>query len=125
MKILREIIILAVVLILSYFLAIWFGEFYVYFFPQPSGRSSLLSFYISKAAENSFIGSPLVYTFFLTLLFTAFGGEKKYWWIGILLIPAAAFEVYFDISHIYFPILLGLLGWLLGLLVSKIISTSK
>lgn len=69
---------------------------------------------------DALVGFPLAYIFLLTLLFTAFGGTKKYWWVGILLIPAVVFEVYFDIAHIYFPILLALAGWLLGFLVRKL-----
>ena len=72
---------------------------------------------------SSLIGLPLAYIFFLILLFTAFGGAKKYWWIGVGLIPAVLFEVYFDLQHLYFPIAIGLVGWLVGrgvaLLVAK------
>ncbi|MBI5734180.1 MAG: hypothetical protein HY973_04555 [Candidatus Kerfeldbacteria bacterium] len=71
------------------------------------------------------IGLPAAFIFFLPLLFTAFGGLKKYWWIGILLLPAAAFEVYFDWAHIYFPIAIGLIGWLLGLGISRLLSRSQ
>ncbi|MDP3793114.1 MAG: hypothetical protein Q8Q89_05330 [bacterium] len=114
----KNIAILFAVLVLAYFVAVYFGNFYVYFFPQsPSGGSF---FSAPKAVENFLLGFPLSYIFFLFLLFTAFGGAKKYWWIGILLIPAIIFEVYFDLSHIYFPILLALAGWLLGLLIHKI-----
>ena len=67
------------------------------------------------------IGLPLAYVFFLPLLFTAFGGQKKYWWIGILLLPAAAFEIYFDWAHIYFPIIIGLIGWFIGFGISRLL----
>ena len=60
------------------------------------------------------IGFPLAYVFFLTLLLIAFGSSKKYLWLGILLIPAVAFELYFDLAHIYFPLALGLIGWVIG-----------
>jgi len=114
MKIIREIIILIVVLISSYFLSGFTGQWYEKLFPGPTS--------IFLGDFTSLIGFPLTYIFFLTLLFTAFGGEKKYWWIGILLIPAVIFEVYFDFSHIYFPVALGLAGWLLGFLLMKLIS---
>lgn len=113
----KKITILALTFALSYFLAEQFGGFYVYFFPQGQGDSL---FSIPRVAENGLIGLPLAYIFSLILLFTAFGGAKKYWWIGVLLIPAAIFELYFDLSHIYFPILLAATGWLLGLLIQKI-----
>ena len=122
MGIIKKVVILIVVLTLVYFLTGLFGSFYVYFFPQPVSSGSLFSIPISESAESDFIGLPLSYIFFLTLLFTAFGGEKKYWWSGILLIPAVAFELYFDLAHIYFPIILGLAGWLSGLLAFKLLT---
>lgn len=102
---LKKFILLILVLALAYYLSISFGNLYENLIGSLSG---------SFIELRSIFGLPLAYTFFLTLLFTAFGGNKKYWWIGILLIPAIAFEVYFDFSHIYFPIILGLLGWTLG-----------
>ncbi len=122
-NLIKNLAILFVVLVLAYFLANQVGSFYVYFFAQSSAGGSFLS--IPRAAGEILVGFPLAYTLFLSLLLTAFGGAKKYWWIGILLIPAVIFEVYFDFSHIYFPIILGLAGWLLGFLVSKVIPISK
>ena len=111
MSMLKKIIILIVTFVLAYFSAGYLGQFYERLFPGPTS--------IFLGDFSFFIGFPLAYVFFLSLLFTAFGGAKKYWWLGILLIPAAAFEVYFDLEHIYFPIILGLAGWVLGYLVSK------
>ena len=119
-NLIKNIAILIVALVFSYFVAVYFGNFYVYFFPQSSSGGSFFS--TPKAVENFLLGFPLAYIFFLALLFTAFGGSKKYWWIGVLLIPAVIFEVYFDLSHIYFPIALGLIGWLLGFLIQKTFS---
>ncbi len=114
----KNLTILGGVFVLTYFSSAYFGIFYEYFFPQSIGGSGLFS--IPHKAGLYLIGLPLAYTFFLTSLLTAFGGTKKYWWIGGLLLPAVAFEVYFDLSHIYFPIALGLAGWLLGFLVCKL-----
>src|SRR3989339_453237 len=83
-------------LVSSILFAVFFGRLYYYLGFSKGG--GLFSSYI----------------FFLTLLFTAFGGTKKYWWIGIALIPAVLFEVAFDLQHIYFPVAVGLVGWLLG-----------
>src|SRR3989344_88144 len=116
MKIVKDIIVFVGVLIVSYFLAPVFGSLYSYFFPNNLGGA------LPTSVTVALLGFPLAYIFFLTLLFTAFGGQKKYWWIIILLIPAAIFEVYFDFSHIYFPILLGLLGWLIGFGISRFFS---
>ena len=93
-----------------------FGKLYQFFIPQYGSI-----FVVSQEMVDIVTGIGLSYTFFLTLLFTAFGGVKKYWWIAILLIPAAIFEVYFDLAHLYFPILLGLAGWLLGLALRKLL----
>ncbi len=58
-----------IVLILSYFLAIYFGNFYVHFFPQPIGHGSLLNFPAPKDTESILIGLPLAYTLLLLLFF--------------------------------------------------------
>ena len=95
---------LVVVLGASYITASFFGNTY----------QKLFRDYGSWIDVSSLIGLPLAYIFFLTFLFTAFGGKKKYWWIGVGLIPAVAFELYFDLQHIYFPLAIGLVAWLLG-----------
>ncbi len=87
-----------------------FGLLHKFLIPQK-GESIFL---ISEGASNLFTGLTWSYIFFLTLLFTAFGGAKKYWWIGFALIPAVLFEVVFDLQHLYFPIAIGLVGWLVG-----------
>ncbi len=115
-NLIKNIVILIVVVICSLFLATQFSNIYERFFPQRVGGGLLT---IPDSGVDYFLGLPLAYIFFLALLFTAFGGGKKYWWIGVLLIPAIIFEVYFDLAHIYFPIALGLIGWLLGFLVLK------
>ncbi len=97
----------------AYLLSPTLGSWYEKIFKDHGGWVNL----------SSLIGLPLAYIFFFTLLFTAFGGAKKYWWIGIALIPAVLFEVYFDLQHLYFPIAIGLVAWLVGkgvaLLVEK------
>src|SRR3989338_1988050 len=116
MKILKDVLLLVASILCGYFLSMRFGILYDHLFPGSLGSG------LSTDAARSIFGTPLAYIFFLTLLFTAFGGQKKYWWIIILLIPAAIFEVYFDFSHIYFPILLGLLGWLHCFRISPLLS---
>ena len=120
MKILRNIGLLALSLFLSYLLAMYFGRFYSSLFPNVGG---LLS--VSQRVGDFLIGLPLSYTFFLVLLFTAFGDKKKWWWIGIGLIPALAFELYFDFAHIYFPVAIGLVAWLLGLAIARGVAMVK
>ena len=108
--ILRNVIILIIVLVLSFRFSEAGGKIYDGLF----GVDSFFSF-----NPIPLIGLPLIYIFSVALLFTAFGGAKKYWWIGILLIPAAIFEIYFYFKHIYFPILLGIGGWTLGYVALK------
>lgn len=110
----KDILLCIVVLVLVYFFSGVTGQLYRIIF-GPAG-----SFIDTKALS----GISLSYTFFLTLIFTAFGDRHKYWWIAVLLIPAAIFEIYFDLEHLYFPIALGLLGWLLGLGSRKLIYRS-
>ena len=107
------------VLVPSYYLSFFFGVFYSFFLNKS------LHITLPANAFVSFVGLPLAYIFFLTFLFTAFGDKHKYWWIGILLIPALWFEISFDLSHLYFPIAIGLLGWLIGLGISKLLPASK
>ncbi|TSC84862.1 MAG: hypothetical protein G01um101413_246 [Parcubacteria group bacterium Gr01-1014_13] len=105
----KKILLFLASLILSVLIAELVGKFYFYLFPQVGSFIS-----IPANAGKFIVGIFLAYIFFLTLLFTAFGGAKKYWWIAITLIPAALFEVYFDLQHIYFPMAIGLVAWLLG-----------
>ncbi len=104
-------------IVLSVLIASFVGKFYFYLFSAEKGGGI---FSLPVDATNLLRGVTLSYFLLLTLLFTAFGGVKKYWWIGILLIPAVAFELYFDLAHIYFPLALGLLGWGIGLGISKL-----
>jgi len=110
-----NVIILAIVLVVSNYFSEAGGILYDRLFGAGSSFVNLLPL----------VGLPLIYIFSLTLLYTAFGGVRKYWWIGILLIPAAAFELYFDLEHIYLPILLGIVGWALGYLVLKLRKSSN
>jgi len=116
MKILRKILLVTIVLSLSYFTAIFFGRIYSYFFPFIQQGF----FAVSKESVEVTAGFVFSYIFFLVLFFTIFGDSRKYWWMGILLIPAAFFEVYFDFSRIYFPIALALAGWGLGIGLLKL-----
>lgn len=116
MKILKNIFLIIISLACTYFLSYPIGKFYIMFFPDGGG---------SFVDGTSLVGMPLAYIFFLTLLFTAFGDIKKYRWIGVLLIPAALFEIYFDLAHIYFPIALGLLGWIIGKGIEMIVAKRK
>src|SRR3989344_8174439 len=102
-NVLKYIGLIIATLAFSFLTSTLFGELYNRVFKQSGTYIDL----------RSMSGLPLAYIFFLTLLFTGFGDAKKYWWIGILLVPAMGFEFYFDFAHIYFPIILALLGWVI------------
>lgn len=110
MKILKNILFLVIASIFAVLTSSFVGDAYGRVF----GGGTWVDF-------SSVIGLPLSYLFFLPLLFTAFGDKHKYWWIGLLSIPALAFELYFDLEHIYVPIILALLGWVIGLGISKVL----
>ena len=112
----RSFLTILTVLLSTLVAASFLGKFYDYFFSLPNGFSG---FVIPGSWGNFIDGVHLSYVFSVPFSFGLLGGSKKYWWIGILLIPAAAFEIYFDLAHIYFPIALGLLGWVIGWGISK------
>jgi len=109
MEILKKIILFICTMIVSGYFSVYAISLYDRFFNSGSAFVQM----------RALVGFPLSYIFFLSLLFTAFGGKQKYWWMGILLIPAAAVELYLDASHIYFPVVLGIVGWLVGWLIAK------
>lgn len=112
MQIIKKFFIIVFTLVLSYYTAPVSIEIYEFLFNMEGG------FFFMDFSIIA--GIPLSYIFFLVLLFTVFGEKYKYLWMSILLIPAVIFEVYFDLLHIYFPIILGLIGWFLGWLILMI-----
>jgi len=112
-KIIKNILLLAIVLILSYFSSIYFGSLY----------KNITHDYGTWIDLSSIVGFHYGYIFFLLVAFAAFGDKTKYWWIGALLIPAVAFEIYFDLNlrYIYIPVVIGLVGWGIGFLISKVV----
>jgi len=114
-KIIKNIVLLITSLVLVYLFSGYSVKIYKFFYPFSGGAG------ISVWDLTPIFVLPLEYIFFISFIFTAFGDLKKYWWIGILLIPAAIFELYFDLAHIYIPIIIGLVGWAIGFILSKII----
>jgi hypothetical protein len=92
-----------------------FGLFYTYLFPS-SGGQLFIGYYGLALLMIGFIFSFLFFTWFI---FSAFGGNKKRWLAGFLSLPFIIILVYLDFEHIYFPIIIGLIGWGLGLGVEK------
>lgn len=121
MKILKNAGLYLIILLLSYLTASPLGKL---LFPSAY-NISFSSFSVPEYWYYFPLGAVSSYTFFLFLLFTAFGDHGKYWWSGLLSIPVLAFSIYFDQSHIYFPIVLGIIGWMIGIGIAKIIHYYK
>ena len=115
----KNIGILILALILTFLTAYFFGLIFHKVYPIPPGFDSFIA---PSSLSRFFDGFISAYAFFIFILFIIFGDVKKYWWIGIALLPAVLFEVVFDLRHIYFPIVIGLTGWLLaqGVLAVKV-----
>ena len=107
------------IIFLSYvaamFLAMYFGALYDYLVPGSSGGS----FIGTQDSWNWIIGYPLGLVFVLTFLSHSQGGKHVWWWNIIALAPAILFETMFDPLHIYFPIVVGLIAWGLGVITNK------
>ncbi|MDP2676645.1 MAG: hypothetical protein Q8O83_03095 [bacterium] len=118
----NKFILFILVLILSSIFAGWFGRLYLHIFNIDPGFST---FFVPDVIGDFIDGISSSFIFFLLLLFTAFGGEKKYRWIGILLVPVLIFELLFDLVHIYFPIAVGVIAWGLGMLLFKFLQSRQ
>ena len=115
MKILWNIFVIVFVSVLSWLLSYRFGMFYEYLVPGSGG---------SFIDGTGLVGMPFAYVFFICLFLMAFGSGRKYLWLFFSLVPA--FLMYLlDIRHIYYPVLIGILGWGLGLEVEKGVKMMK
>ena len=79
MKILKNILLVVIALLLAYLFLPVFIKLYDYLFPRIGEGL----FYVYARAADYLVAGVFAYEFFLSLLFTAFGDAKKYWWIGI------------------------------------------
>lgn len=98
------------------FVAIYFGNFYEYLFPTATSGG----FIGDPDTINWIIGYPLAAIFIMTLLMHIFGGKRVWLWNLLALSPAILFE-FIDITHIYLPIILGAIAWILGVGTNKIL----
>jgi len=98
----------------AYFIAIFIA---VYF-------GSLLNGLLSNVSGGSFIGDPdtlnwlvgypLAVIFLLTLFIHLYGGKHAWLWILVGASPAILFEIVLDPLHIYIPLILAAVAWVLG-----------
>ena len=122
MKIIKNVILNLVLLGIAVFFSYYFsGYLYDPIYSLIYGKSDGGFFAIYVQAAKFLAILILSFIFSTILLFTAFGASRKYWGIGILLIPAGLIEIYFGWNQIYIPIFIGLVGWLIGFAISKLV----
>ena len=111
MKTLSNILIIIFATLLSWLLSYRFGMLYEYFVPGSGG---------SFIDGTGLVGMPFAYVFFTPLFLNVFGFGKKNIWLTLAFIPA--FLIYLlDIRHVYYPIIMGVVGWSLGIAINKLI----
>ena len=118
-NVVKNILLLVVALILSYFTAEYFGSWYDKFSPLYDNTLGL-----GKEALRSITGIPFAYIFFTTLLFQSFGFGNRNKWTLWLLTPAMLFFASGDIQHIYLPVILALIAFGLAFVVRKVFKIS-
>lgn len=97
--------------------AVYFGALYTSIFPYASGGS----FIGDPDTLKWIIGYPLGLIFLLTFLMHLQGRKHVWWWNIIALLPAIAAELLFDPLHLYFPIALGGIGWMLSTMANRML----
>ena len=107
MKFLGHICLFLISLAFSYFTCVLAGELYAQIFGGDGTWTDV----------RGIVGLPLSYIFFVTLLFSAFGGKYKYLWIFILLIPVVLLEAYIDLFHLYLPVIIVIVALLLAKII--------
>ena len=112
MQITKYIISFLLALILSFTTSSFFTRLYDYFFEIRG--DSFVDF-------SGLLGIPLSYIFYLSLLLTIIGREKKYWIMLFLLLPVLFVEFWVDLPHFYFPLALAFAGWLIGEGILKLV----
>jgi len=117
-NIVKNILLLIVVFVLSYFTAPYFGAVYDNFIPGSLDAGAWIG---TLEAWQSIIGFPFAYIFFTTLLFQSLGFGNRNKWTLWLLVPVLLFFASGDIQHIYLPIILGLIAFGLAWIIRKIL----
>lgn len=112
----KNILFFILVLVLSLATAPYFGTWYDTISPQYGGWVT------SKSDAVSFAGFFVAYIFLIPFTLELFGNEnRKKWILWSLLLPALLW-IGADIEHIYLPIILGLIAFVLAKLVRLLIS---
>lgn len=111
---LSKTLLIIIAIIIGYYLSDYFG--YLYNLLPDTYNGAWIG---NRESWSTLLGLPLSLIFFLVLVSHKFVFEKKssvLWLISPLLL----LEVGADISHIYFPIVLILIGFFLNKMIRKI-----
>ncbi len=114
MKILKNIGLVVISLFSTYFTLNSFIFLYDKFYNVviPGGY-----FATYEALGQTLLGLLLGYIFFTFFFFVLFGDRHKYWWVGVLQLPALYFIIQIDLAHWYFYAGLAIAGYLLATLI--------
>jgi hypothetical protein len=88
----------------------YFGVLYDFLFPYATGGS----FIGDSDTLNWIIGFAPAVVFLLTFLLHLQGGKHIWAWNIVALVPVILFAALLDPQHIYFPLILGFIGWGFG-----------
>lgn len=116
----RNILLFILVLVISYFVAPYFGLIYNMFAPQLG--SSFLG--VGKETAIYVAGIPFAYMFLIPLTFGLFGSGNRNKWIIWLVTPIILFYLYDNVRLTYLPIALALIAFGLAFIVRKIFKIS-
>ena len=117
-KILLSLVCIIVAVIVSYYGAVYVGTVYSSLFGSGS------SWIGNEGTWNTIIGFPLVLIFFIIIFF--YNCVFKKWTSVLWLIsPLLLWESIVDLRHIYIPIALTLIAFLLAKLINLLISKFK
>jgi hypothetical protein len=114
----KNVLLLVIVLVLSYLTAGYFGLLYNVFVPYYENSF----FSAPKESALLFNGFIFAYLFFFILVFQLLNKNNRL--ALLLLLPAMGFFI-IDWAHIYLPIVLGLIAWILATMFRKIFRISN
>lgn len=115
-KVISILFVIIISIVLAHYSSTYFGEIYSELPQVWSG-----GWIGSDSSWNSLIGLPLALVFFITLLSYRFVLESKKS-VLILIAPVFIFEIIFDFSHIYLPVVLVIIAFVINSLCYKFVS---
>lgn len=117
----KNILFFILVIVLSFVLAPYFGNFYNSIISQND--NSFLG--LSKETVVFVAGIPFAYVFLIPFVFELFGTGNKKKWILWSLLPVVLFYLYDSVSLSYIPILASIIGFVIAKFINLLISKLK